>query len=132
MKSHDYMLTPSEKASPKFIFVFLLLHGLLFIGVGYILFQSFPVFALVHAVIGIGIYLMFWWASFPRLFRDILIGAIVSILAGIFFGDIILDNFFFLYKEAPRGLIPQIYSTVVVFYIYFYIALVKRTIFHDK
>ena len=128
MKSHNHILTPSDKGSPKFIFSFLLLHGLLFLGVEYIIFQSFPVFTLVHAVMGIGIYLIFWRASFPHLFRSVLVGTIVSVFIGVFFGDIILDNFFFLYKEAPHGLISQMYSVVVVFYIYFYIALVKRTV----
>lgn len=127
MKSHNYILTPSDKGSPKFIFSFLLLHGLLFLGVEYIIFQSFPVFTLVHTIMGIGIYLIFWRASFPHLFRSVLVGTIVSVFIGVFFGDIILDNFF-LYKEAPHGLISQMYSVVVVFYIYFYIALVKRTV----
>lgn len=132
MKSHYYTFTSFDKVSPKLIFSFLLLHGFLFLGVEYILFQSFPVFTLVHAVIGIGIYLIFWRSSFPQLFRSVLIGAIVSVLIGIFLGDIILDNFFFLYKETPSGLIARIYSAVVVFYIYFYIALVKRTILRDN
>lgn len=127
-KPYDYTLTPSDKASPKFIFSFLLLHGLLFLGFEYIIFQSFPVFTLIHAIMGIGIYLIFWRASFPQLFQTVLIGAIISILLSIFFGDTILDNFFFLYKETPRGLVPQMYSAVVVFYIYFYTTLVKRAV----
>lgn len=132
MKSHTYILTPSDKASPKFIFSFLLLHGLLFLGIEYILFQSFQIFTLVHAIIGIGIYLVFWRASFPQLFKDVLIGAIVSVTASVFFGDIILDNFFFLYKETPHGLVPQMYSALVVFYIYFYISLIKRAVIYKK
>ncbi|OGZ16344.1 MAG: hypothetical protein A3H76_03110 [Candidatus Lloydbacteria bacterium RIFCSPLOWO2_02_FULL_54_12] len=104
----------------------------MFLGVEYILFQSFRIFTLVHAVIGIGIYLVFWRASFPQLFRDVLVGAVISVLVGVFFGDVILDNFFFLYKETPHGLVPQMYSVLVVFYVYFYAALVQRTVLRDN
>src|SRR3989344_2327710 len=50
----------SPKASPRFVFGFLLAHGLLFLGVEYIIFPSFPLFTLAHALIGIGIYLFFY------------------------------------------------------------------------
>ena len=132
MKSRYYTFTSYDKVSPRFIFSFLLLHGLLFLGIEYIIFQSFPVFTLVHAFIGIGIYLVFWRSYFPQLFRSILVGTIVSVFFGIFFGDVILDNFFFAYQEVPSGLIPQLYSTVVVFYIYFYIALLKKVFIYKK
>ncbi|OGZ08149.1 MAG: hypothetical protein A3C13_00125 [Candidatus Lloydbacteria bacterium RIFCSPHIGHO2_02_FULL_50_11] len=99
----------------------------MFLGVEYILFQYFPIFTLIHAVMGIVIYLIFWRGWFPKLFRDVFIGALIAIISGMMFGDAILDNFFVLYDEAPRGLVSSIYSSLVVFYIYFYVTLVKRT-----
>src|SRR3989338_8024958 len=100
----------SPKASPRFVFGFLLAHGLLFLGVEYIIFPSFPLFTLAHALIGIGIYLIFWRAYFPRLFWDVSFAAGVSVLFGVLFGDVILDNYFFMYPEAPTGLIPTAYA----------------------
>ncbi len=132
MKPQAYTLTPSDKTSPKFIFSFLLLHGLLFLGIEYILFTSFPIFTLLHAFIGIVIYLIFWRAFFPNLFKDVLLGACISVLMSILFGDILLDNFFFLYQEFPEGFIPKVYSSLVVFYLYFYVALIRRVIFYKK
>ena len=126
----EHYLSPSQKQSPKFVLVFLLLHGALFLGIEYILFQSFPIFMLIHAVLGIAIYLLFWRASFPRVFRDIFIGAAISLFFGVLFGDILLEKFFFLYEEIPGGPISKLYSAVVVFYIYFYCALLKRTIYN--
>ncbi len=128
----SYTLSSADKPPSKIFWPFLTLHGLLFLGIGYILFTSFELFALVHAFIGILIYLIFWSSYFPHLFRDVVIGAGISVLTGLIFGDILLDKFFWLYEKTPRGLIPRAYSSLVVFYLYFYIALVKRVIFDIK
>ena len=126
MRSYSFNLKSTDKILPSFTLAFLLLHGLLFLGVEYIIFQDFPIFTLIHAILGIGIYLIFWRASFPRLFRDVLIAAAISTISGILFGDIILDNYFFAYQKTPIGFIAQAYSGLVVFYIYFYLALIKK------
>lgn len=85
---------------------------------------------MAHALMGIIIYLVFWRSYFPNLFRDALIGAGVSVLMGLLFGDFLIDKFFWLYEETPKGLFPKIYSSLVVFYLYFYVALIKRVIFY--
>lgn len=121
----SYSLSSSDKPSSKILFPFLAAHGFLFLGIGYIIFTTFPLFALVDAFLGIFVYLVFWRASFPRLFRDVLVGAALSVVLGIIFGDVLIDKFFFLYQQKPQGLIPKIYSATVVFYIYFYIRILQ-------
>lgn len=120
-----FTLSSTDRTSPKILIPFLTLHGFLFLGISYILFTSFQVFALIHALIGIIIYLIFWRSSFPNLFRDLLIGSAVSVLTGVLFGDFLLDKFFFFYKETPRGIISKMYSSLIIFYVYFYTAFIK-------
>ena len=127
-----YSLSSADKLSPKVIFPFLVLHSFLFLGIGYILFAVFPLFALVHAALGIFIYLMFWRASFPHVFRDVMIGSAISVVTGIVLGDFLLDKFFFLYDEAPRGIIPNIYAATVVFYMYFYMRMLRTSLVAGK
>lgn len=73
---------------------FLLLHGLIFLGVGYILSYTFPLFTIIHSGFGIFIYSVFLRAGFPRVFRSAVLGAIFSIALGLFFGDWLISNFY--------------------------------------
>ena len=116
----------SYKDTSTFLFGFLFLHGFLFLGIGYILFQTFPLLILLHQALGILIYVIFWRAKFPNLFRDVLIGASLSVISAILIGDLLLDNFFVLYAKVPTGILASAYSATVIFYIYFYIALIRR------
>lgn len=127
-----FSLSTADKPSPKILIPFLTLHGLLFLGIEYILFPTFPLFMLVHALLGIAIYLIFWRAGFPHLFRDVFIGAVISVVIGFLFGDFLLDKFFFLHEEAPQGFVPKMYSAVVVFYVYFYLILIRKFLFQNK
>lgn len=128
----NFSISSSDKPSPKILWPFLAVHGFLFLGIDYILFPTFQIFILIHALIGIFIYLVFWRAFFPNFFKDVLIGAGISVIMGMLFGDILIDKFFFLYQEAPKGFVPKIYSSLVIFYLYFYIALIKRAVIYKK
>ncbi|MFH1509229.1 MAG: hypothetical protein ABIE68_03630 [bacterium] len=105
--------------SPGFLLGFMFFHGILFLGVGYLFSWRIPNITIFHSGFGILIYLLFLKQHFPKIFRNAIYGAIISILIGLIFGDWLLDNFYFGMENVT--FLHRIYSVIIVFYIYVYI-----------
>jgi hypothetical protein len=114
----------SPPMTRQYLMGFLLLHGLFFLGVGYIFAQMMPVFMIFHSGFGIFVYLVFLRTGFPKIFRSAAYGAVVSVVLGLIAGDFLLSNFFFLIDEPT--FLHRVYAIIVVFYIYVYVALLRQ------
>jgi hypothetical protein len=112
LNSHNLLDTP------LYFLGFFTIHGLLFLGGGYAISYSDPGFALMHSGIGVFVYLIFFFALFPTHARSALIGAILTLAAGYYWGDFLLDSFY--PASLERTTLHKMYATMLVLYFYVY------------
>lgn len=93
-------------------------HGLLFLGGGYALSYSDPGFAILHSGLGILVYTIFFFTIYPQHARSAAIGAVLSVAAGLFFGDFVMDS---LYSGIDLTIYHRIYAAMLTMYIYLYL-----------
>ena len=123
-------LGTDKPVSQKFLLGFLFVHGFLFLGVGYILSTFVPAFTIIHSGFGIFVYLIFLRQGFPKIYKTALIGAVVSVILGVIFGDFLISNF---YPDSfETNVFHRIYSVIIVFYIYLYFDIARMMLFGRK
>jgi hypothetical protein len=104
--------------SPVSFLIFITIHGLLFLGGGYFVSLSDPAFAIAHSGIGILVYMLFFFTLFPAHFKSALIGSIISVAAGLYFGDFLLS---YLYSGVELTFLHKVYGAMLTLYIYLFL-----------
>lgn len=106
----------------KYLIAFLFCHGLIFIGVGYIVSFHDPWFSIMHSGGGIFTYLIFLLVVFQKHFIKAFIGAACSMAMGWYFGDFFVDHFYLGTVKDSLG--HRIYASMILFYLYLFFDLV--------
>ena len=120
-----FMFIENNAKSRKFLIPFLLIHGLIFLGGGYILSIAEPIITIFHSGLGIFVYIIFLASAFPKIIKDVVFGSVLSIALGLLFGDFLLSNFYPMLSKESLTIFHRIYSMIILFYIYIYIDVLR-------